>query len=139
MTVITRTHSIEHTKELYGVKIPPWLRAFDCRAYAYFGCGLYGSERAEADLGLRSEKENHSTTPESCNPHIDNREAMPEELKRQVTDMVASATKMRDKFLKMAKRGSNLKGGTAIYLPVAVALSNFGWSIIADKRIYVIQ
>lgn len=130
----------------YDTVIPEWLRAFDCRSMvgylgtvASYGFILYGSEKAMVDMGLKGMDFDYCTTPESCDPHIDNREATHDELARQVADMVATATRIKLKYEEVAKRGNNPNGGTAIYLPVAIALSNFGWTIIADKRTYVIQ
>ena len=134
----------------YGVDLPRWIRVFDCRcakgtefsAKAPWGATLMGSERAEVDMGLRGETwdERHATTPMSCSTYIDARTCDESELRKQVSDMVREAARMRDTYLKAkenpAKEG---EGGGCNYMPVGIALSNFGWSIIADTRTCVVS
>jgi hypothetical protein len=134
-------NAIEITeREWYGVKIPSWLRVFDCRGedlvIAPWGSVLWSSKRAEVDLGLRTEKDRFGTTPLSCSTHIDSRTASESELTRQVADMVKEATKLRDQYLEAKKNPGKDKwfGGSGYYLPVAIAMSNFGWNVICDKR-----
>jgi hypothetical protein len=93
-------YAIEITKrEWHGVKIPKWLRAFDCRGdelpKSPWGTTLYSCEKAEVDLGLRTAKEGFATSPLSCSTHIDARECDESELTRQIADMVREARKLR--------------------------------------------
>lgn len=135
--------SKEIVKVWYGVEIPEWLRAFDCRQdesndlpKSSWGITLYSSEKAEVDLGLFSERENHSTIPQSCRTYIDSRSAHNEELTRQVKDMIRTAETMKLEYDKAkASKKNSPHGGSTCYMPVAITMSNFGWSVIADKRI----
>ena len=53
--------------------------------------------------------------------------------------MVAEATRLRDQYLEAKQSPGEDKGfgGSGYYLPVAIAMSNFGWDIICDRRISV--
>jgi hypothetical protein len=131
----------------YGVTLPSWLRAFDCRAdmsdfapESSWGAPLFGSQRAEVDMGLRTKDDRFACTPISCQTYIDARKADMQELCRQVTDMVNSATGLRADYESAkaaAKEPSN--GGSCYYMPVAICLSNFGWSIMCDNRTVVVR
>jgi hypothetical protein len=143
-------YSTEVKGEWYGVTIPPWLRAFDCRCeagkeFSYispWGATLMGSERAEVDVGLRgaSYDDCHGTSPTSCQTYIDARTASEDELRKQVSDMVREATKLRDEYLHQATLPETPgQGGSCYYMPVLVALSNFGWSIVSDRRQCVVR
>lgn len=145
-------YSKEVTAEWYDVSIPPWLRAFDCRASDQdvmpktpWGATLFSDEKAAVDLGLRAidaegKRFYHDTTPLSCRTYTDARTADHHELARQVTDMVTEARKMYTEYQRVA----NLPyqpgtGGSVLYLPVAICLSNFGWGILCDTRTQVIR
>jgi hypothetical protein len=137
-------YSIEIAERIwYGVKIPKWLRAFDCRGdelpKAPWGRTLWSYEKAAMDLGLLSEKDSFTTNPLSCSTYTDSRTAAETELVRQISDMVREAKKFRNQFLDAKKKPGDDKGhgGSAYYLPVAIAMSNFGWNIICDRRISV--
>lgn len=132
------------SKEWYGVTLPKWLRLFDCRSSdswdapkAPWGENIYGGDRAQMDLGLKRGyyEDNDATTLTSCSTYIDSRTACMGELARQVSDMIEAAERFRRDYeksqSKIAKPG---EGGSCLYLPVAAEMSNFGWSIIADKR-----
>jgi len=114
----------EHVGEWYGVPIPGWLRVFDCRASdeeitptAPWGAALWSSERAEVDLGLRrGYADSDATNPVSCHTYIDARTASKEEIRAQLRRMIEAATSARPQGV------------------VAVALGNFGWTVIADRR-----
>jgi hypothetical protein len=134
-------YAIEITeREWYGVKIPKWLRVFDCRGddivKAPWGRALWSCEKAEVDLGLLSKDNDFTSNPLSCSTHIDSRTAPESELTRQVTDMVKEARRLRVQYLDAKKDPGEDKGhgGSGYYLPVAIALSNFGWNIICDRR-----
>lgn len=126
-------------KEWYGVKIPSWLRVFDCRGTdtptSPEGYTMFGSEKACYDLGLRNESYYYDSTPWHCSTYTDSRTASEDELKNQVTDMVTAAKssmkEYRDALKKPAEEG---QGGSCYYLVVGVAISNYGWAVIADTR-----
>jgi len=128
-------------REWYGVKIPKWLRVFDCRGdeilKAPWGHTLWSSEKAEVDLGLRTETDRFGTTPLRCSTYIDSRTAAETELTRQVTDMVKEAKQIRVQYLDAKKNPGEDKGhgGSGYYMPIAIAMSNFGWNVICDERI----
>ncbi len=137
----------EVTGAWFGVTIPAWLRVFDCRAdssdiapRSSWGSSLWSSERAEVDLGLRTATERNATTPVSCSTYVDARRADDAELAQQVTRAIAEATRLRDEYetakAKPAKPGS---GGSCLYLPVAVSIANFGWSVISDERTRIVR
>lgn len=116
----------------YGVGVPAWLRAFDCRGEPLAGPYM-GSEKAEVALGLRVGDERHGTTPLSCQTYIDARTAGVEELRRQVTDMVREAERFKAEY-DQAPTVDQGHGGSCLHLPVALCMSNFGWSILCDRR-----
>ncbi len=129
--------------EWHGVARPEWLRFFDCRSdetapfpKAIWGETLYGGETAHVDLGLkRGYGDNDATTLISCNTYIDSRSCNTSELTRQITNMVREAVRFRQEY--QEHQGDVTKpdqGGSCLYLPVAAELSNFGWSVIADRR-----
>ena len=126
------SHAKEVTGKWFGVEIPVWLRAFDCRGEPFAGPYM-GSEKAEVDLGLRGGDDRHGTTPMSCQTYIDARTADEVELRRQVTDMVREAEKMK-KAYDAAPTKDQGHGGSCLYLPVAICMSNFGWGVLCDRR-----
>ena len=142
-----RKYAKEVTGEWYGVSIPAWLRAFDCRASgddiaptSPWGTTLWSSERAEVDLGLRTQTNWFSTTPLSCSTYIDARTCSDVECAKQVTDMVKEATKFRAEYEDAkAHEAPKGQGGGVYYQPVAIVMSNFGWSILADNRTGVVR
>ena len=131
----------------YGVEIPEWLRAFDCReaddaetARTPQGRTLWSSERASADLGLRGDGFYFDTCPVACSTYIDARKADDEELARQVRGMVDAAMKVRNERIEAEKHVAGPKeGGSVLYHPVAIALCNFGWSVICDERTRIVR
>lgn len=134
-------------KTWFGVEIPEWLRAFDCRANddeiapkSPWGTCLWSSERAAVDLGLRTKEECFDTRPLSCSTYTDARTASENELRRQVADMVKEATRLRDEYehAKQHRAGKD-EGGSCLYQPVAICLSNFGWSVLSDTRTQVVR
>ena len=136
------TYSKEITdREWYGVKIPRWLRVFDCRGDGTVKAWrtLWASEAAEVDLGLRTETESHATTPVSGSGYADMREYEPD-AKLAVARMVQEAKKLRLAYTEaLGKPPTEGDGGSCHYPPVAVALCNFGWSVIADRRVCVVR
>lgn len=147
------SYAIERKGEWAGVVLPEWLRFFDCRCgdkgmpegqhagvRAPWGGTLYGSERAAADMGLRGEGIWEDTTPISCSTYIDARTAGDKEIAKQLQDAIKAADKMRQEFLDAVKhpRQPN-QGGSCCYLPSAITIANYGWSILADRRMYVVR
>ena len=53
--------------------------------------------------------------------------------------MVKEATRLRDQYLEAKQNPGEDKGlgGSGYYLPVAIAMSNFGWDVICDTRVSV--
>ena len=135
--------SKEIVGEWFGVAIPPWIRAFDCRSETFsvkadWGDYLFGSEKAAADLGLLSENHNYYITPIRLHPNVDLREAYEEELHSEISAMVREAFNYRQEFLS-ALESSNLGGSAYYYLPVAICMSNFGWSLVCDVRVFRVK
>lgn len=138
-------YSKEITGIVFDVSLPDWLRFFDCRASEkelfpeapwtnmYGKVILFGSERAEVDLGLRTKDDRFGTTPTSCQTYVDARVCDSNELSRQVADMVQAATKLRQDWIEAAKHPS-ADGGSCYYKPVAICLSNYGWNVLCDTR-----
>jgi hypothetical protein len=127
-------HSIEITGEWFGIPVPSWLRAFDCRSSdeQTFKSKYWGSERAQIDLGLGVGWECHATTPLSCSTYYDARGAAIDDLRHQVEDMVREADKFYAEWETATDNPGN--GGSCLYRPVGIALCNYGWSVISDKR-----
>jgi hypothetical protein len=131
--------------------IPSWLRVFDCRKpegqeftkapWSYKVNGktvspsLIGEDLAEMDLGLRTRDGSNATHPEYCNRYGDLRD---DDLETQdaIKHMIAAAYKIHDEWVACLTPESALVDcGKVCYKPIAVALCNFGWSVIADRRI----
>jgi hypothetical protein len=136
------TFAKEIVGQWFGVAIPSWLRAFDCRGSgkdlmprAPWGETLFGGEKASVDLGLRDGTWDgrHDTIPTSCSTYLDARTASESELARQVADMVKEATRLKTEY-DTAKEAAKGVGGSCLYLPIAIEMSNYGWSVISDKR-----
>jgi len=137
-------YAIEVIGTWYGIEIPSWLRAFDCRANdaatSPWGTSLWSSERAEVDMGLRTATSRNATTPVSCSTYTDARRADDAELARQVTRMVEEATRIRAEYLAAKDRPAQPgSGGSCLYLPVAVCMANYGWSVVCDERTMIVR
>lgn len=130
-----------------GVQIPDWLRVFDCRnadgeawVKTPWGSTLLGSERAQVDLGLRTAEGSHATMLLSCSTYIDARTAGEAEIGKQLRDGIKEAEKFRAEYEAAKKRRAKPgDGGSCLYMPVAFALSNFGWCIISDERTMIVR
>ena len=133
------------TGEWYGVAIPAWLRAFDCRQDEtttnpdWHGRMLWSSERAAVDCGLIEWDDagtvDYSTTPESTRTYVDARTAPDEELASQVRNLVDSAQRMRAHYAEASERRARPgEGGSVVYTPLAICISNFGYSVLCDRR-----
>jgi hypothetical protein len=122
----------------HGIVLPAGLRAFDCRGdnviRSPWGTVLFASEKAECDLGLRKQNEWYATTPVSCHTYIDSRRAADSQLRQLVKAMVSESGKLWDKWEAAAASRPTSHGGEAVYRPLALCLENFGWCILADKR-----
>ncbi len=127
----------------HGVILPEFIRAFDCRHEdkeynrTPEGRWLLSSDCAAADLGILGE----DTRPVSCSTYIDARTAEESELRRQVTSMVAEAWRMKAEYDKVKRHPGKDKGhgGSVLYLPLAIVLSNFGWCVLCDSRVSVVK
>lgn len=138
-------YSIEiTTREWYGVKIPKWLRVFDCRGDDIprrpNGVAIYSSEKAAYDTGLRTDTEWNDGTPVSMQTHWDSRTAPSEELTRQVTAMVAEAKSLKREYDKALKTPPPPgESGSLFFKVVCVALSNYGWCVLVDQRCQAVR
>ena len=143
----TIPHCVEHKGQFLGVKLPKWLRAFDCRCpesgafyKAPHGETLYGCERAQFALGLKQGWSGDATTPVSCQAYRDFRDTNPEELARVAVDMIREAKRLRREYQAALRNPAPAnEGGSGHYAPVAISLANYGWSVIADRRAYAVQ
>lgn len=138
---------IEPVTELFGVKAPEWLKLFDCRHDVMMRdpsghATVYASEAAEYALGLRSYErgEYFGTTPSSLQAYWDFRqkdERTYAEAARCIQRQVERAIEMQAKYDSVKADPENVKGefgGSCYFRIVAVALSNFGVCVIADRR-----
>ncbi len=146
-------YATEIKGSFHGVAIPTWLRVFDCRqpigaefvlapwTVTLFGkecrVSLLGSELAEVDLGLRSKEDRHAANPSSCSGYGDAR-ISESEAAAMLLDALAAARGHQKEWEWASTRPRRQDGGQAHYQPIAIALCNFGWSVIADSRNYLI-
>ena len=148
------SYAIEIVGSFLGVSIPAWLRVFDCRKpidevsvlapWTYtkkdgtvLPIHLFGSETCEVDLGLRGDGFSHGTTPTCCSGYGDTR-TNEAEAHLAVTNMIECAIQHHEKWLWANAQPKSTDGGGCYYQPIAVALCNYGWSVIADGRHYVV-
>lgn len=126
---------MRYTKDIKtaSVKIPRACRVFDCRGehptLDENGRTLYASDKAQKDLGFEC------TFPESIQGWSDMREC-PEVADRAISRGIEIFKEYRKTFLK-AKRMVNKpcpNGGSAYYKPIGICLSNYGVSLICDRR-----
>jgi hypothetical protein len=127
-----------------GVRLPKTVRVYDTRQANNapvvkritnngIALGLWGSERAAFTEGI------DSTSPQSCTTYTDARTCQQSELARQMKSIRQSIAKMLVEYRRakrnLAKSGD---GGSCVYKPVFVAISNYGWSIHADRNNYLV-
>ena len=126
-----------------GVDLGP-VTLYDCRLpageptpKAHYGESLYAGERAAYALGLRlSWHEQYDATPMSVSVYYDTRR--PE----NAADTAALVAKLVTLFgqcrtdYRRALRDPGMPngGGTIYYQPIAIALANYGGSVLADTR-----
>jgi hypothetical protein len=144
-------YAIEIVGSFLGATIPSWLRVFDCRKpigqefavkapWTYtvdgktFNPTLLGSETAEVDLGLRSENDRFATTPSSGSGYGDTR-VSESEARAAVSAMLRAAHQRQAEWERVSALPASTNGGGVYYKPIAVALCNYGWSLICDERI----
>jgi hypothetical protein len=143
--------AIEITGSFLGQEIPSWLRVFDCRkpigeeivkapwTNTYDGKtyspSLFGSECAAVDLGLRGKGVHEDTTPVSGSGYGDTRRSESEALSA-VRSMIEAAQRTHQDWEEACGKPMSTNGGSVCYQPIAVALCNFGWSVICDRRGY---
>lgn len=115
---------------------------FDCRSpeddllsfKAPWGETLCGPERAAYSLGLRCGWDHHDTTPLSVSGCADLRR-WPNQFDRVSRDLVKEAQRLQREWDDArANPSAEGEGGSVFYKPVAIAVCNFGASIIADRR-----
>lgn len=143
--------AIEIKGSFLGQEIPSWLRVFDCRTPASdppilapwtctfnnktFSPSLFGSEPASVDLGLRAKGIHEDIVPIGGSGYGDTRRNEAEALSATRAMFYAAAACKRDWDKASAKPMSD-NGGSIYYQPIAVALCNYGWSVICDRRDY---
>ena len=132
---------------LLGIDFPEWLPVFDCRwpdedlpKDPSGHVTMWSSERAEYALGLRSYEKGiyDASCPVSIQSYVDSRnERWKEDAKRWLRDLIARAKELREKHESIGQdwqSKNNGHGGSVCDLPLAIALSNFGASLIADRK-----
>lgn len=130
-----------------GVEIPSWLRAFDvrtapseCGLRAPWGETLWSAERAMVDLGLKAGYDSHATIPSGCHVYFDMRDCSEAELAKQIASAIADATRLHSEYEHaQVHRAAPGAGGSCYYMPVAISIGNYGWSVICDERTCVIR
>lgn len=137
---------VEHTGDFHGVKIPGWIRFFDVRIpdekmftpeTKYKGRNPLSSERAEIVCGLYEPGEFHeSSWPISCQAYRDFRTCPEGVVIGAAEDMIREAVRIRKVYQDTPVQESNGRGGSVNYLPVLVYLANYGWGVVADRRVY---
>jgi len=135
---------------LLGVKLPAWLPAFDCRWAEDLplpkdasGLTLYGSERAEVALGLRDTEKGiyNSVTPTSIQGTDFRDPRWQKDAAKTLRDLIKYAKKHKAVYDSLGEnwKDTDRSGGVGYFLPVAIALSNFGASLICDRRAYRVK
>jgi hypothetical protein len=120
---------------------------FDCRWPEHVACPrapwgetLMGAEMAAVQLGLRygwSERFDTVTAGISHVPDTRADEATRRRLTRDLLEIYASAT--FDYLDALARPPQPGAGGSLFYRPVAIAICNFGGSVIADLRMKAVR
>lgn len=141
-------YAIEIKNSWLGIVLPPGIRAFDCRRdggkefhRTQWGTSICGSEAAAHDLSLRDERfKEQDATLLSCQTYTDARTCNELELKRQITDMLQEVAYLEQTYERAKKNPAEPgNGGGCVYKPLAICMSNFGWSILADKRTCIVE
>lgn len=142
-------YSIEHIDNWFGVELPDWIRFFDCRTCESLNCRqeesqlyqktpegntLWSSERAAYDLGIYP----HVASMLSCDPGYDLRKSEKEVI-RALKGAIEKVVEFKKEYKEAFEKGMSDDGGSVIYDPMAICISNFGWSIIADRRSFMVR
>jgi hypothetical protein len=120
-----------------GVRIPSWLRFFDCRIPEEHllertpdGRLLCLTDRDVEILGIKG----YDSMPLSCSGCPDFRKASDEELSRRVNDAIKHAKDYRKRF--NAGHPDKREGDYSLeYQVVAITLCNYGYHLTADNRV----
>ncbi len=135
---VPRLYAKEIVGTWCGVEIPPWLRAFDCRTddppTAPWGEILFSAETAEVDLGLKTGRGSGDATmmlSTSGRSYID-----VTDLAETVHKMITEAKRFLREYEHALCHPPKDEGGSGHYKPVAIEISNHGWSVIGDRRHY---
>lgn len=120
-----------------GIKIPASIQVFDCRwpdaaptPRTEAGRTLWGSERAAYALRVRA------TYPVVCQAYEDFRQAPAARLAKALKDALDAFRSVRHAYQAALRQPAGPDEGGSVhcvhYRPVAVALNNYGWAIVAD-------
>lgn len=126
--------------------VEDWL-VFDCRSpedgvfsvKAPWGETLIGAEQAAYSMGLRTSWMGNDTTPAGLSGCQDLRQSQ-SQFERVARDLVQQAKRLMKDY-EAAKRNPAPEGagGSVYYRPVAIAISNFGGSVLADRRDFSVR
>ncbi len=132
----------------FGVRLPRSVPFFDCRWDAdrpnprnpHSGLIMWGTERAEFALGEpRAGSSFRFAHPAGILTHFDATE--PRHAARTAEDVRRLRGMLAKEWAEYRRARSNLagpeEGGGVVFKPVAVALTNFGSSILADRRAFL--
>jgi hypothetical protein len=138
-----------------GVRLPRSVPFFDCRDFedcnirADYGADynpiLYGSERAAFALGLRvparSYYDQFDTLSRGIQFYFDSRhENMASETARIVKSLRKALAELWRAYRKAKRNPAKPdSGGSVYYRPVAIELCNYGASVMADNRDFVVE
>lgn len=129
---------------LGGVKLPTTVRVFDCRVpddelftfVTPWGTKPLGSERAQIALGLLGPGQYDACTPIGASGFGDLRDDT-EYARGKLAEIAREFHKYAREYRRAyrdAKARPATDGGSVHYQPIAFALCNYGWSMIADRR-----
>lgn len=117
------------------------VQVFDCRwprdrahPRAPWGVTLFGAELAAVQLGLRAPGVHSDTVPTGIS-HVPDTRVSPasfDKVERDILELFARCS--ADYVTALANPADPRDGGSVFYRPVAVAICNFGASVICDLR-----
>jgi hypothetical protein len=118
---------------------------FDCRVLddaprvkAPWGETLYGVELAAYSLGISEGWAGNACYPISVSGYRDTR-GDDEKFMAIARDLAKHAKRLRSAYEKSVGSVNNGRGGSVNHAPVAVAVTNFGGSVIADRRVFSVE